>query len=126
MLPLQGAVFEQLDKQNITPVKINVKKEGMKFNISIFKKKMKVKDIELVQFTKQLVTLLKAGVPIASCLDALSEQHDNADFKTVLKQIHDNVEEGVSFSDSLKKHTSVFNNLFINGVKAGEAGGVLD
>lgn len=124
--PVAGAVFEQLDKQNITPVKINVKKEGMQFNLSIFKKKTKVKDVELVQFTKQLVTLLKAGVPIASCLDALSEQNDNTEFKAVLKQIHDNVEEGLSFSDSLKKHPSVFNELFVSGVKAGEAGGVLD
>lgn len=70
---VSAAVFDQLDKQNITPVKISVKKEGFSFNTSIFKKKAKIKEIEVIQFTKQLVTLLKAGVPIISSLDALSE-----------------------------------------------------
>ncbi len=121
-----GAVFEYLDKQNITPVRISVKKEGLQLNFNLFKKKAKIKDVELVQFTKQLVTLLKAGAPISSCLDALSEQNDNQDFKNVLKQIHSNVEEGISLSDALTKHPSIFNKLYVHGVKAGEAGGVLD
>lgn len=55
-----------------------------------------------------------------------SDQNDNQDFKNVLKQIHSNVEEGISFSDALKKHPTIFNELYVSGVKAGEAGGVLD
>jgi len=121
-----GAVFEYLEKQNITPVKISVKKEGLKLNFSLIKKKSKVKDDEILTFTKQLVTLLKAGVPIISALEALRDQTENKQFKTILQQIHGDVESGSSFSDALKKHPTVFSNMYTNTVKAGEAGGVLD
>jgi len=125
--PVAGTVFEHLDKQRITPIKIAVKKTASAgFNISLFKRKPKVKIIEITQFTKQLVTLIKAGVPIVSALDALSEQQDNPGFKAILKQVHDDVEEGMNFSDALKKHPSIYNDLYVYGVKAGETGGVLD
>ena len=124
--PVSGAVFDQLDKQNITPVKISIKKEGFSFNTSLFKKKSKIKDIEITQFTKQLVTLMQAGVPIISSLDALVEQTDNPEFKTILQQIHKDVEEGTNFSDALKKHPTAFNEAYTSSVKAGETGGVLD
>ncbi|MFC1492910.1 type II secretion system F family protein [candidate division KSB1 bacterium] len=124
--PVAGAVFEYLDKQNYTPIKISVKKEAAGFNISLFKKKSKIKVDELINFTKQLVTLLKAGVPITSSLEALSEQAENQELKRVLNQVRDDVEGGSNFSDSLGKHQTVFDPLYVNGVKAGEAGGVLD
>ncbi|MCP4725612.1 MAG: type II secretion system F family protein [bacterium] len=124
--PVAGAVFEYLDKQNYTPIKISVKKEAGGLNISLFKKKSKIKVDELINFTKQLVTLLKAGVPITSSLEALSEQAENPELKTVLNQVKDDVEGGSNFSDALGKHKTVFDGLYVNGVKAGEAGGVLD
>ncbi len=121
-----AAVFEYLDKQNYTPLKIAVKKESGGFDISLFKKKANVKRDEVINFTKQLVTLIKAGVPITSSLDALAEQSDNQDLCKILRQVHDDVEGGSNFSDALSKHSAVFDGLYVHGVKAGETGGVLD
>ncbi len=121
-----GAVFEYLEKQNFIPVKISVKKQALSFKLPFLQNKSKVKDEEILTFTKQIVTLLKAGVPIISALEALIEQTDNKEFKETLRQIHDDVESGSNFSDALKKHPTVFKGLYTNSVKAGEAGGVLD
>ncbi|MFC1562324.1 type II secretion system F family protein, partial [candidate division KSB1 bacterium] len=121
-----GAVFEYLEKQNFVPVKISVKKQAVSFNLPFLKKRTRVKEDEILNFTKQLVVLLKAGVPIISSIEALRDQTDNKDFRGVLQQIHDDVESGSNFSDSLKKHPNIFSGLYVNSVKAGEAGGVLD
>ena len=121
-----NAVFEYLDKKNMVPVKVNAKKGGgggMSFS---FGKGKKISSVEKINFTKQLVTLLKAGVPIISCLEALAEQTTSEDFKRVLDQVKDDVESGSSFSDALGKHPKLFDDLYVNSVKAGEAGGVLD
>jgi len=120
-----GAVFEYLDNKNMVPVKVNAKRGAGGFNISL-KRKEKISPSDKIDFTKQLVTLLKAGVPIVSCLEAIAEQTENPDFANILDQIKDDVESGSSFSDALKKHPRVFNELYVNSVKAGEAGGVLD
>jgi len=121
-----GAVFEYLEKQNFVPIKIAVKKQPLRINIPFLKKRSKIKDEEILNYTKQLVTLLKAGVPIISSIEALRDQADNKEFKEVLQQIHDDIESGSNFSDALKKHPKVFSPLYTNTVKAGEAGGALD
>lgn len=121
-----NAVFEYLDKKNMVPVKVNAKKGGgggMSFS---FGKSKKISNVEKINFTKQLVTLLKAGVPIISCLEALAEQTTSPDFRRILDQVKDDVESGSSFSDALAKHPKLFDDLYVNSVKAGEAGGVLD
>ncbi len=120
-----GIIQDYLDAQNFMPVKIKEKKSS-NFEINLFSKKKKIKQEEIVNFTKQLVTLLKAGVPIISSLEAISEQAENPEFKNVLTQVHDSVERGSSFSDSLAQHPAVFYDLYTNSVRAGETGGVLD
>jgi len=120
-----GAVSEYLDSQNFVPIKIAEKKQTS-LNINLFSGKKKVKSEELINFTKQLVTLLKAGVPIISSLESLIEQTDNHTMKEILTQIYRDVEGGGNFSDALKKHPTVFSELYVNSVKAGETGGVLD
>ncbi|MFP4157592.1 MAG: type II secretion system F family protein [Opitutales bacterium] len=85
-----------------------------------------IKPEELTIFTRQLATLLEAGLPLLRALEVMIRQEQNLRFKGVLEQIADQVKSGNSFSDGLSQHPKIFDRLFINMVKAGEAGGVLD
>ncbi|MDJ0973065.1 MAG: type II secretion system F family protein [Planctomycetota bacterium] len=80
----------------------------------------------LTQFTTQLSTLQDAGLPIVRSLKILEGQMDKGPFKSVVGEVTEEVESGSPLSDSLAKHPTVFDNLYTNMVKAGEAGGVLD
>ena len=77
-------------------------------------------------FTRQLATLVKAGMPILRSLEVLARQEKRPGFKAVLEDIADSIRSGGNFSDGLSSHEKVFDRLYINMVKAGEAGGVLD
>ncbi len=85
-----------------------------------------VKPGELTTFTRQLATLLNAGLPLLRALEVMIRQEKNARFQGVLEQIADQVKSGNSFSDGLTQHPKIFDRLFVNMVRAGEAGGVLD
>ncbi len=79
----------------------------------------------LAVFTRQLSTLVNAGMPILRSLETLSRQEKNLGFKYVLEQVGETIRSGGTFSDGLLQHPKVFDRLYINMVKAGEAGGVL-
>ncbi|MBC8009634.1 MAG: type II secretion system F family protein [Burkholderiales bacterium] len=79
----------------------------------------------LAVFTRQLSTLVNAGMPILRSLETLGRQEKNLGFKWVLEQISETIKAGGTFSDGLLQHPKVFDRLYINMVKAGEAGGVL-
>ena len=81
---------------------------------------------ELALLTRQLATLLHAGVPLVEALSALIEQIENPPLRTALTQTRDKVNEGISLADALKAHPKIFNHLFINMIAAGEASGTLD
>jgi type IV pilus assembly protein PilC len=85
----------------------------------------KVKSQDLVVFTRQLATMMDAGLPLVQSLTALEEQTESKAFKPVLKQITARVEEGAAFSEALAEHPRVFNRLFVSMVQAGETGGLL-
>ena len=85
-----------------------------------------IKQEELGIFTRQLATLLEAGLPLLRAIEVMIRQEQNLRFKAVLQQIADQVRSGNSFSDGLSQHPKIFDRLYINMVKAGEAGGVLD
>jgi len=80
----------------------------------------------LTIFTRQMATLLIAGLPLLRSLEVMIRQEKNPKFKDVLVQIADNVRSGNNLSDGLAQHPKIFKPLFINMIKAGEAGGVLD
>jgi type IV pilus assembly protein PilC len=82
------------------------------------------KDLQI--FTRQLATMIDAGLPLVQCLDILANQSDNKSFARILMQVKNSVEQGATFSDSLRKHPKVFDELFVNLVGAGEVGGILD
>lgn len=112
-----------LRKQNIKPLHVReakAKKSGFK----LFKGKVKSKD--LVIFTRELSTMVSAGVPLPRALDTLKDQSENKYFKEVIKSINHDVESGAPLADSLAKFPNVYSEVYINMVRAGEAGGILD
>lgn len=86
--------------------------------------KVKLKD--MVIFTRQLATMINAGVPIVRSLATLQVQTENEAFKKVIAQISKDVEGGMAFADALERHPKVFSPIYVNMVRAGEAGGILD
>lgn len=81
---------------------------------------------DLVIFSRQLAVIVNAGLPIIEGLNILGEQMENAAFRTVIQQIERDVEGGDTLSDAMAKHPRVFNALFVNLIRAGEASGMLD
>jgi type IV pilus assembly protein PilC len=117
----EAAVQERLKQQNLTPTK--VKKKPKEMNISFG---APVTEAELVVFIRQFATMIDAGLPLVQCLEILSQQGENKAFNRILKDIKNSVEQGATFSDSLAKHPKIFDDLFVNLVRAGEVGGILD
>jgi len=101
-----------------------VKREGgLNVNLQIGTG-VNAKDLQI--FTRQLATMIDAGLPLVQCLDILAAQTENKSFQKVLTNVKSSVEQGSTFSDALKKHPKVFDELFTNLVAAGEIGGILD
>lgn len=114
-------VQTRLRAQQLNPVK--VKKKPKEINISFGSP---VSEKELVIFTRQFATMIDAGLPLVQCLDILSGQGENKLFNKVLKDVKGYVEQGGTFSEALRKHPKVFDDLYVNLVAAGEMGGILD
>lgn len=93
-------------------------------NIQIGNTKPKLKD--KVVFTRQLATMINAGVPLVRSLATLQNQTDNQAFQKTIGTITHDVEGGMAFADALEKHPDTFSPIYINMVRAGEAGGILD
>lgn len=81
---------------------------------------------EIHTFTRQLATLLDAGIPLLSALDAIAEQAENQGLKKVLFKIKESVNEGQSLADSLADNPRLFSSIYVNMIRAGEASGTLD
>jgi type IV pilus assembly protein PilC len=120
----EEAVTAQLTRQRITPTKVKKKPKDLFENVSFLQPKVKERDVIL--FARQFSTMIDAGLPIIQCLDILYSQQGNATFKKMLKEIKDSVEGGATLAEALKKFPRQFDNLFVNMIAAGEAGGILD
>lgn len=81
---------------------------------------------DLVLFSRQLSTLINAGIPIVQCLNVLIDQVENKSFKNIIMTIREDIEKGTSITMAMSKHPTVFNQLYTSMVKSGESGGVLD
>lgn len=86
----------------------------------------KIKADDLVIFSRQLATMIDAGIPLVQSLGILDEQIENKNLKNVVGAVRQDVDGGASFCDALSKHPKVFSELFINMARAGEASGMLD
>ncbi len=113
-----------LRRQNIQPARIKEKPKDILADIAFLQPKVKTKD--LILFTRQLSTMIDAGLPLIQGVEILANQEPNKTFQKILNQIKTDVEAGSTFADALKKHPKVFDNLYTNLVAAGELGGVLD
>jgi general secretion pathway protein F len=81
---------------------------------------------QVTLLTRQLSTMLRSGIPLASCLTAMVEQAGHPDLEVVLRDVREKVTQGATLADALANHPGYFNDLFVNMVKAGEASGTLD
>jgi len=114
-------VIAYLRRQHIIPTSISRKsKPLLTFHHG------KVKDKDLVIFTRQFATMIGAGLPLVQALDILSKQTENKTFARIIEEIKVDVEGGSTYTDALRKRPRVFSELYTNMVAAGEAGGILD
>ncbi len=114
-------VIAILGRKNIIPTLITEKPKKKLFAFG-----GKIKDKDIVVFTRQFATMINAGLPLVQALDILSNQVENKAFGRIIAQVRTDVESGLTYADSLKKHPKVFSELYANMVAAGEAGGILD
>jgi len=125
--PNKTAVITRLRQMRITPIPEKIREKGKLFDLGAVLDNLRQVTIkELVVFTRQLSTMIDAGLPLVRSLDILAAQEPNPKFKRILTSVKETVEGGATFADALAKHPSVFDTLYVNLVKAGEAGGVLD
>ena len=86
----------------------------------------KVKPVKLSIFTRQFSVMLDAGLPLVQCLEILGGQEDSKVFKAIIDSVRSDVESGSSLAEAMKRHPNAFDNLYVNMIAAGEAGGILD
>jgi len=122
----RGIVYMQLDGMGLLPVSVVEEKAGSLDFQAFFARYQKVKYDDLIFFTRQLQTIVKAGIPIISGLKALEEQTTNTRLKQIIGKIHQDIDRGIGFSDAIEKHKGVFPEMYISMVRAGEMGGLLE
>ncbi len=114
------AALSRLASQRLTVIELIQKDVKKKFF------KSKVNNSDVVIFSRQLSTLVSAGVPIVQGLNILEAQAENPAFKTVVTGLRADIESGLSIADAMRKHPQAFTELYVAMIKAGEVGGILD
>jgi type IV pilus assembly protein PilC len=120
----EAAVMAQLRAQMITPVNVKAKSKDLLEGLSLFKAQANTRD--MVIFTRQFATMIDAGLPLVQCLSIQADQQPKQGFKEVIQGVKSDVEQGSTFADALGKHPRAFSDLYVNLVRAGEVGGILD
>jgi type IV pilus assembly protein PilC len=126
-------VITLLRKDNIFATSVEKKSAGFDFS-SLSKFKIPeislmgsgVSEKEIVVFTRQFATMIDAGLPLVQCLEILSTQTKNPVLSKILHEVRSDVEGGATYTDALRKHPKVFDELYVSMVSAGEIGGILD
>ena len=117
----EPSAIDRLKNSGIIPLKINTSSEGKRKKFTLRSSKT-----DMLTFTTELSALLGAGLPIDRSLNMLAEISESKEMKSVINSILKSIREGSSFSDALQKHPKVFTKLYVNMIRAGEVGGVLD
>jgi type IV pilus assembly protein PilC len=112
----------QLRRQNI--VVTGIRERGKE--ISLTKVGRKVPPKILAVFTRQFSVMIDAGLPLVQCLEILAVQQEHKNFQKILLQVRQDVEAGSTLADAMRRHPKAFDNLYVNMIAAGEAGGILD
>ncbi|MFA6610453.1 MAG: type II secretion system F family protein, partial [Candidatus Omnitrophota bacterium] len=105
---------------------VSINEASAKWNLSFSFGKPKIKMDDIVVFSRQLSTMVDAGIPLVGALDILGDQIENKAFGEIIMKVRSDVETGSSLSEAMSKHKTVFSTLFVNMVKAGESSGMLD
>ena len=113
-------VKAQLRKQGINPLKVRKK------SASLFSTGKKIKPMDIALFTRQMATMMKAGVPLLSSFDIIGEGFDNPNMRKMVEELKQEVAAGNSFASSLRKKPLYFDDLYCNLVDAGEQAGALE
>lgn len=119
------AALNVLKERGLRTIAIR-EKGGKSGGLSFSRKGRGVKSEELVMFTRQLSAMVSAGVPILRALNSMSQHAESAGFRNTINSVNKDIEGGMSFADALAKHPNSFNDVYVNMVRAGEAGGILD
>jgi general secretion pathway protein F len=117
----ESSAIERLKNTGYIPLKVHTPRESLKKKISLRSSRG-----DLLTFTTELSALLNAGLPLDRSLNILSDISESVEMKDVVQSILRSIREGSSFSDALQKQPKVFSRLYINMIRAGEAGGVLN
>ena len=122
--PSKSAVLARLRQMQIQPIPNRIKEKGKLFDFALALGGVSTR--ELVVFTRQLSTMIDAGLPLVRGLDIIAAQNPNKKFKDIVTRVKEDVEGGSTFAEALGKHPKVFSNLYTQLIRAGETGGVLD
>lgn len=118
-------VASLLEQKDLTPIVI-AKRSGINLSLSSINALSPIPGVEKIIFSRQLSTLINAGVPLAQSLSIMEKQTSNIKMKKIVGDILHKVKSGSSFAEALKKYPRVFNPVFYSLVHAGEIGGILD
>jgi len=123
----KAAVYSQLDAMGLFPVSAKeARRTGLSAGDDILARFQRVGYDDLVFFTRQLQTIVRAGIPLISGLRALEEQTSNGRLKMAIRDICQEIDRGQSFSDALSKHKRIFSELYVSMIRAGEVAGALE
>jgi general secretion pathway protein F len=117
----ENSAIERLKNTGYIPLKIATPRDDLKKKFSLRSSRS-----DLLTFTTELSALLGAGLPLDRSLNILSDISESREMKQVVQAILKSIREGSSFSDAVQKHPRIFPRLYVNMIRAGEAGGVLD
>lgn len=122
------AVFNALKNQRIIAKtsKIREKGRGLEMELKVPGLGPKVQSKDVVLFTRQLATMMDAGLPLVQAFDILAKQHENPAFRKVLSGVKETIESGGTLAEGMQKYPEAFDELYINMINAGENGGILD
>ncbi len=123
-VPDEMAVRTALRRQGFKSIEVKPKPKDLLENIPFLQGGVEEKNV--VVFCRIFSTMIDAGLPLIQCLSILADQEENKAFAKILRTIKEDIEGGTSLTDALKKHPKVFDDLFVNLIAAGEAGGILD
>lgn len=120
------SAISNIRDQGLKLIKLEEASAEKKGAFSLGSRTAKVKSDELVMFTRQLSAMVSAGVPILRSLNSMSEHAESPSFKRAIAEVSKKIESGESFADALSHYPDIFNDVYVNMVKAGEAAGILD
>jgi len=120
----EATVRAQLRRQGFKNINVKTKPKDLMEYLPFLKESVKEKDV--VVFSRIFSTMINAGLPLIQCLELLASQEQNKTFAGIIRAIKEDIEGGSTLTDALKKYPKIFDELFVNLVAAGEAGGILD